>query len=655
MPVSTRPRRNWALASLSLLGALTGLSDASATAIWDDVYGPATYAAPALAGHDDGNIHAAVVGNDGHIHQAHSAAPGSWSTWQDLGQPGPSTPFRSNVPPVLRSQNGTLRVFAVATDGGLYTSSLQAFGFTGWSPVIGPGSVNGSFDVAVTTNFATAGHVDIHVVFEGRAGCSYAVRAGASLDILETWPDCEEASIASSNPGEVGIVWRSTNRLHFELGSRLSTGGWVSIPGQTVSREAFSLSNAAYLNGEYHAVFAHNRLVDDVTMLVRSELQHVRYDASTGTAKLHRVASYEPMNDIHALPALAAYRGRLVAAWSAPTTAVQAARWDIADVDLRWVEHGAIGRQASFHAPTLAAFNGRPYIPYNVPFNDSFSLPNYGNDVVAAVTDVSFPFRPRTNILSRSMMHEGMQQNLVLLDVPTDDDKCRNFDEPQGPVLIDDLTLDQRAAIPEIGFNLWMFPEELVDTLYLDITQWLCVMGDPLGWSSQQTPCATQRLPVHIKRTGGIFFCNGIWNNHTDDAFGFFQEFGHFLAAAVGLGDDIGAEATHRDTAHAISGVSKQAMVEGRSLFAEKVGTCGDPTVRCVGFAGIYENYDSGSLAHSFLYTVFQYVRRGETLRQYVYDDVTAGSTLLWRKYQWVRDHIFDGREFLDGGAVANL
>ncbi len=555
---------------------------------------------------------------------------------------------------MLITRDGILRIFARGADDNLYWTSKAGAGPWGfWNILLGDGSVKGRFEVALTSN---AGDVDYHIVHIADGGCRYVrVFEGNQIDSRD-WPGCLEAAIDSSGPGQVGIFRRTGGGLIFETVNRLSNGSWVFLSTKQRSTDIFALSNVEYLNGKYHVLTAEERLVDDASNETRHELTHRFHDSVTGEGSDRIVKSYTPNADRHVQPALSAYRNRLLAVWSNPNGQVNSARWDIADHKSPWVSYGWIGRGKSSRHPAAIDFDHRPSIVMLPPNNPAFANPNYGNDAFATIVGTRNGGRPEVINLSRRMMFDDIFLDLAIYNAQVDsgDDVCKNYDEPSGPVGVINLASDNRAVLTEIGFNMWMLPTKRVGGIYRDLTEWMCSLGGPPGWSDDLTPCLTKNLPVHLKRKGSIFHCQGAWNNHTDTEQRIWEELGHYFAAAIGLGSKIGKSKIHRIAAAERSGLSQGSIENGRHIFSIAIRQCPQASPRCTGFVGVNGNYDNTSLPHSFLYAVQYYIFRGDELRQMILDDLDVGNPLLQNKYNWIRQNLFEGREFRDGGVIIN-
>ncbi len=104
-------------------------------------------------------------------------------------------------------------------------------------------------------------------------------------------------------------------------------------------------------------------------------------------------------------------------------------------------------------------------------------------------------------------------------------------------------------------------------------------------------------------------------------------------------------------------------MQKGQAIFREGLDTdASNCNGRCTGFVN-GNNYDlirnnPGSIEHAALYPLYWYFYRGDDLRARIDQDLAAQSnprnekyTLLFRKYEWIKQNIYHGVEFGNVGA----
>jgi hypothetical protein len=81
------------------------------------------------------------------------------------------------------------------------------------------------------------------------------------------------------------------------------------------------------------------------------------------------------------------------------------------------------------------------------------------------------------------------------------------------------------------------------------------------------------------------------------------------------------------------------------------VGNYGqDAAGRYRGFVALAGSYQCTSYGHMFIYPFLQYGSDGTTTRAESDDDVNNGVTMLQRKYRWIQQWIYSGREFSTDG-----
>ncbi len=626
---------------------------------WFLTEGPESNASPAIVGHQpDGNIYVATINSDGLVVYAKTSAPTIWSTWQSIGT-APEGVFSPDTAPILISDetNNEIRIYARGSDNNLYRAIKKGNSAWGnWINIINEGNVNGRFSVSLTFNTPQS-IPEEHIVYVSDVGCEYhRLLTGSGHTDIE-WENCEEAVISGNGKDEVGIALRYDNTLDFKrirrsdviLTAPTISASLVGKPTQllsnwtlknlkTLSRKFFSLSSLVNFDASYHLVLANRQVTDDVGPSYKFRLLHVWFDKNTGGADLREVATYDPQDSNHALPELVVYRNKLLTAWTASNGAILSARWDNADPQLPWIRYGKLGEGVGQHKPSIASFDRRGHVPEQLQGQN-----HYGNDAYAVISGKRENGRPEFIIISRAMMRKDMIREITVYNSNSDNlnPVCRAPDDEFGPEKVNNLWTDDRIIISEIGFNLWAFPNGLIGKLYSDFTEWMCT--SPNGqWQDGQTPCQTERLPVYVKEVGGIFNCGGAWINRDNSYIRVWEEMGHYFAPALGFGTAISPNQELAD----ISGISLQALQAGRVLFLEDTGTCPTASPRCTGFTGYGGNYDNGGVEHSFMYTMYYYLTKGDEIRALIAEDLAIGNDLLLRKYNWIKQHIFKGIEY---------
>ena len=133
------------------------------------------------------------------------------------------------------------------------------------------------------------------------------------------------------------------------------------------------------------------------------------------------------------------------------------------------------------------------------------------------------------------------------------------------------------------------------------------------------------------------------------------EEFGHDLTVWLGTnpGERVVYQALAADTA---------AVTEMRTIFSNTgnctqitanggVGDYGqDQAGRYRGFVTLAGSYQCTSYGHMFIYPFLQYGTDGTTTRAEVAGDLVAGVDMLQRKYRWIQQWIYGGRQFSTDG-----
>lgn len=607
---------------------------------WTSLNGPASTASPALSTHVDGKIYAMTITAAGSAQYTSSALPGSWDAWQDIDSTQIAG-FAVDTAPVLVRTTSTIFAYARGVDNNLYRATKVAGNqWSKWVPIINDQSILGRFSVAITQARGASNSYEQHVIYLTSSGCRYIRLINGNATLGKDWQGCVEAVIAGDNTGEIAIVGLFADEIRFQVAER--SNNWGFRAEQSLSQKGYVLSNLVRLNNSYHIIFANGKLLDDVSFDYRYRLLHFWFDASDEQLQIREVASYTPKENVHALPALSGYRNKLIGVWVLPDGKVYSARWDNADPKFNWINYyrRSAGGEGKY-MPALAAYDLRQYVP------DS-GADAYGDDLFAAIIANKEGGTLEFIIMSRAMMREDISKDYLILNSKSDGlvPECRSQSDPYGPDEVSNIWSDDRIVLTEIGFNLWMLPGWLAGKrVYANLTQHMCTPGVP-GFD-KEIGCEKNRLPVIIKRSGGLFVCDGAWILRDNSYIKIWEETGHYLVLALGLEK---GQYEFGDFATKLTGLPIAVIDEGRSLFSEglgyQTGVCEPGGSRCPGFTGYGGNYDSGSLSHSFIYTMYYYLTKGDELRQFILDDYYQGNDLLYRKYNWIKENIFNGIEY---------
>lgn len=612
--------------------------------MWHHLTGCTSAAPAAISSHTDGRLYVVAVRSDGEVVSTFIRRDADgWAPWAVVNAgstvlPGAAT----STPPVLLSgAGGLLYLFCRGVDHNLYVTSRHGAGdWIAWHQVTTDGSVLGWFGVTLTEDPWFA-----HVIHEGHTQHAEYRRFDSSwsLDSASAWPDVREAEIASDGTGEVLVALRSTAdrlslvRQHFPWGS-----SWRPVEnehGAAFDQPCSALSNVVEYAGGFHLLYATSAMLDDIGGSVTHQLAHTRVPAYQYDDGFFRtVRSYGSAAGRDPQPALATYRGKLVAAFADENTDIRAAWLDTADPGSPWVGGEVVAGGGSRDRPRLAAMDGW------APLSDPDRLArNFGNDLFAVVTGLTGGSVWVAN-LSRALLVDQ------LASVGHRVDWCTNL-----PGTCPDCTpqagLPPTTEVPEfteIGYGSMTLPQRIMRPAFPRVMQFEGAPGaDYMAWV-HTTELATLGKGPYIGPHLNV--------DHTLTHTAWQHEALHRIATSMALWDD--DNPAHHPNPNLMDDLFPQYLVQqATTLFREetdKTLACGlgaDGT-RCRGFVRTDpvgspgEKYDVGSCQHSFIELVQLYLADGQRLRRMVVDDQRHGVTLLRRKYEWVRRFVFGGVEF---------
>ncbi len=648
-----------AIVSLIVLWASTcALFAQDRQAFWTDLPNIDSYASPALAGHSDRQLYATAVAFDGLVAFSRTVRPGAWSAWQIIG-PAPCAPepcvdlsFRADVStePVLVRDGDTLRLFVRGDDDNLHeTHKTGSAAWSPWRALTTAGDVLGRLTAARTLSNCGGAVKEFHVAYPGPNNTLVNRRFDKALNQVgapKLWAGVEEGVIASNGSDQVCVAMRTASqRIKFETLNRPWTQSWRPSTelGPGGGGAFFDISNLAHLGGGYHLAFSVKYLCDDVGATYCHTLAHTRVRPGQPDDGFVRFFSgYTPAGDNHPLSRLAVYRDKLVLAYKDADGQVRAARWDNADPAGDWVGDKTVDAgRATRLRPALGTLDRRPALS-----GADWNAANFGNDLFAALHNRDTNGFAFMNFSRGVMVREIAEQfNIYNYGMPAG---CPSQGQPNAPTLVANILEDGRPVYTEIGFNIWMLPHRFSKSIFRDSAEKGCRDGNATGRFNP--PCAAARYPIMIKTSGPISICSGVWINSDNDYIRIWEELGHTLSGAIGFINGSVVKPTAADAAR--SGIALADLTVGYNIFGQDldvIGRCklgSDSSGRCRGFTGIASNYDATDRQHSFIYTVYYYLKDGDWLRQKVQEDLDAGVDLLARKYNWTRQHIFRGLEF---------
>jgi hypothetical protein len=305
--------------------------------------------------------------------------------------------------------------------------------------------------------------------------------------------------------------------------------------------------------------------------------------------------------------------------------------------------------------PALAYFNYQTVTGFDPGKN------SYGDDLFAVIT-ASVDQGVNLINASRAIFEKEVLLDFKLYDSQSTglDPECRPQSDPLAPVPLNSPGADGRAILTEIGYANWVLPTWFMSGKIRLIARNACEKANPSG--RFDPPCGEARYPIILKPQGSDFSCSGSWLNHGTLGFqggNVFHEIMHSLLTNIlGIRDDGSAGTavppTQADADR--SGIARSDLVDAFGIFGTSTNAdcldnsltdkCPD-TGREPGFtADNANNYSMSTRQHAFIYAIEAYVAEGANFRSWSQTDLAAGNDLLQRKYNWIRDHVYRGKEF---------
>jgi len=632
-----------------------------------------TSTTPAVQGHADGLVYVAAVTLDGNIFYRTLESPEASTSWEHVSTSARGM-FHPETGPLLLHVDDRLYLFARGADNNLWRTMRRVSGdWADWIPLTDTGDVLGRFDVAVTespggivsptaleirfhptrlSRHGFGGSTEFHVIHvSGEASVRYRVFSNATaLGAGFTWTDAVEGTIGSDGADQVVAALRRGDRMDVHEAQRGAGWGMQAASSLAAPRGTLDLSNVVHFRDQYHFLYVLNVLGDDVANDIRAQIRHARFTAAPEGPDLKSYAferSIDPRRE--AWPVLVDYRNKLMAVYLSGG-GLHYARWDNANGledsgNFAWVGRIQAGG-STFVRPGVGRFTPA------LSMSDQL-VPNYGDDVFVAIKFPSPPFdqgEVRIRDFSQSIFRKEIDREYALF---YDEDDIGCTAAKTDPLERIFMATEQRPYITELGFLLWTLPSWVSQGGLRQVAEDLCANGQ---WTESNTggrvkpPCDEANLPIILKPSNNIYVCQGVWNQVSDPYLDLWQEVGHYVVGQFFGLSDAGSVAP-TSLALPPNGPSLAAYTEAAALFGARVGAnCANSTMdgagRCRGFTGFANNYDSGSIQHSFIYVWYFYFVDGDRLRGFVAADLAVGDDLLNRKYNWIRDHIYRGEEF---------
>jgi hypothetical protein len=600
--------------------------------------GLASSAGPALSDHSDGQLYIAAVNKQGAMFYRSTNSPTGWTAWKPVGSGAPV--FAADTAPVFVRDGGVLYLFARGVDSNIYAASKLGTGeWSSWQWFATGGQVAGRFSVAFT-RFNSAGNLEIHMIFKAYADTVKYMQFASDrtpTGLTRQWTGAQEGSIGS-NGYEALLAVRTANAVVVESVRRLldfSGFTWVFLAVTTRTAEGaeghlYELSNIVYLGEAFHMTYTMKYLNTRSTFGGYVHvIEHARFRSGKSDDGYRRQLATWDSSGSPPQPELCVYRNKLVAAYRDHQGYISYARWDNADPAGPWVGREAIAGGLTSHRPVLAVFDRRASGSAL-----DYSTSNFGNDLFAAVNGYGDDALWVANC-SREIFRQDLDRQFAIYNSRSNN--CDDSTGSRSPIRVS-LYSDNRPYLSELGYLLWTTPAWLSNTLFYKEAVRGCSSGN--RWF--KSPCENARIPIVVQTSDkGIYFCDGdsIWITYSDTYTRIYEELGHITAWAMGL--DIPTQSLVSS-----SDISLAALQEANRIF-EIDATYMNGKGRFVGFTDRrYETVESPSRQHHFIYPMIDYFSDGAKLRQWVQEDLSVGSDLLKRKYDWIRQYIFRGVEF---------
>lgn len=558
--------------------------------------------------------------------------------WDDWRSVGPGYRFDPYTPPVLVGDGDTIYLFARGTDNNLYEShrTLSA-NWSNWQQLTSNGPVRGRLSVALTRPSRT---LDVHAIYtsvnnmvEYRQFDSSWAQVGST----EQWSNALEGTIATDGVNEVWAVIRTNDRrLLIEKKNSSRSASWQAVTARLADGNQgafFDISNFVFFGEAYHIAYSLKYLCDDVSGAYCHSLVHTRIRTGQPDEGYVRfITDYTPQGNTHPQAELIVYRNKLVMAYKDHQGWVRYAYWDSADPATPWIGMDIVAEGRTSHRPALALSNQCKDLR-----SPECVESNFGNDILAVANDFTANRLWFINF-SRAFFKQRLSQIGVAAKWCTEYVGTREM--AKCPPLDDRPDMTELPVFTEVGYGTIVLPDWLMSQIF-----WRTLNA------SGQTELHTTW--VHTEDITRPWVGPNINIGRKMDYFRWWDEGGHVLASGFGLCDDGYCPPNPPDVNLMDDFVPNSAIYDAFTLFAQRVNdrrSCqagtGSNDRRCRGFTGHSQNYDVTTRQHSFMYPLLYYYARGDQLRQWVQEDLENGDDLLAKKYDWIKQNIFQGVEF---------
>jgi hypothetical protein len=609
---------------------------------WDQLSGCESGSAPAISAHEDGWLYIVAVSPAGQVEFTRiKKLKDDWSNWEivnSIPQSGRLLAAWDSSPVLCRARNHRLYLLCRGADNNLYmTNRLGENDWAQWKSLTNDGSVRGRISVTVTESPWHA-----HLLFSGPNHTVHYRRFDSnwSLDGAPyQWPNMREGEVASDGDDELFVALRDMGdnlllrRLRFPWSAALQPV--VTPHGTELGRFCFSLSNIVYFGGDFHVLYATRALLDDISSSYAYSLAHTRIRANQYDDSFLRVVyDYQPSGGRTPQATLANYRNKLVTAISDENAMIRYAWLDTSDPKTLWIGCDVVSLGRTQDRPALGAIDFRTYLRGDGEYLES----NFGNDLFAAVRGVT----------ANSLWYINFSRALFknhLKSIGHDVDWCTKY---TGPRAMEDCpaqpgvpSTSELPVYSEVGFGSMTMPYWLMSIVFPRIMQY------------EGHPNESYMTWVHTSRIKNPYIGPHINVDYTHNEKSWHHEMMHRLATNMALWN----KNANQPNPNLMTDYFPDYLVAAATtLFRDQTNDSQNCLIgtaeggRCRGFTGASGNYDVGDCQHSFVELVRYYTENGAQLRAFVYSDLRAGTDLLRRKYDWVREHIFRGVEFSTQG-----
>lgn len=604
--------------------------------------------APAIS-HARDKLFTVVIDLDNNVIVFNSSTPGNWTEGVRI-----ASNANSGTPPLLLhiKQLDLQYLFWRGVDNNMYVSRQSSL--TSFGPgirITSDASVTGDYSIAYTYLSALNKPV-FHILYKSIGSSMVYLRTDfSSTSEPERFDGYIDGQIGGNEENEVLLAFQQESSIKFNL--KTNESGWRNNDIETHNlrtKKITSLSNICFSPKKipfpnntysYHVLYEYKSTADTASrilyiehLLLQNKIEDTPFNSTLTKVHQYRYETSDEKSNI----SLGLYRNKLLVAIRKPNDKVNYLRWDNADPTLPWIWNGWIDvNLLTKNKVAMTAFNKRPFFLAA----EDYKLNNYGDDLFIGVTSDSGT--QVVNLTREVMRHECKTQFKLFIDQNNiAGDGSITEDDPRAPKEQSFYRISY-PGITELGYNLWFLPNWFVKTIYQDIAERFCETRP--GWNVGRTeaPCNEVKLPVIFHMKPDVFIAHGIWVPFSSSADRIFEELGHYLTFALGVGNDMSGPTDANAT---LSGISKIELQKAYNIFSENLSPCVAEPTRKTGFLGYAGNYDCTGREHSFLYSLQYYFFKADEFRRFRDEDVASGNDLLKRKYDWIKLNIYKGVEF---------